>query len=175
MNPSVRRISYLFLCAFPLRLRFAPPPGERPKVPESCPTLIRTGPKTGVRSQAVAGPLGIVPTIICNVPATIGTEFKIGLGRAPGGASAWLGISTAAATSPLFISGAQIHLDAAALIFCVPFVLPGAGAGQSYATFKFDVPDAAVLAGIPLFAQWLIFDLPTASFAATTGAAWMLF
>ena len=125
--------------------------------------------------QAVAGPLGIVPTIICNVPATIGTEFKIGLGRAPGGASAWLGISTAAATSPLFISGAQIHLDAAAFIFCVPFVLPGTGAGQSYATFKFDVPDAAVLAGIPLFAQWLIFDLATASFAATTGAAWMLF
>ena len=39
---------------FPRRRSEAEPQGERPKVPESCPTLIRTGPKTGVRSPPLA-------------------------------------------------------------------------------------------------------------------------
>lgn len=132
-------------------------------------------PGSNLFGAPTAGPLGIVPSILGHVPAALGTELKIGLGKAAGGAQAWLGITTSPALPPILAGGVQLHVDPAALIFFVPYGLPGSGAGSGYATWKFDLPDVGALAGLAVYAQWLVFDPPSGGLSATPGAAWMLF
>lgn len=124
---------------------------------------------------ATAGPLGIIPTIVCNVPAAIGTEFKVGLGGAAGGGVAWLGISTAAALPPIASGSVQLNVDPAGLAIFETLPLPGAGPGAGFATYKIGVPPVPALAGIDVFAQWLVFDPVSGNFSATRGAAYEIF
>lgn len=97
----------------------------------------------------VAGSGGIVPAMIANTPPMIGNaDFKLGLDRARGGATARLALSS---TPP--VSGRITPM----LTF--PLTTASAGAaGQGVATVHWPLTSSTARAGQTVFAQWIIDD-----------------
>ena len=92
---------------------------------------------------------GIVPRMIALTPPNVDSgDFKIGLADGLGGAEAHVAMSH---TPPVDGVIDPEELDG-------PFVLPGAGAGEGYATFLSPIADDARLIGDTVYLQWFVTD-----------------
>jgi cytochrome c peroxidase len=95
------------------------------------------------------GTNGIAPQMIANRPPLIGDgQFRVGLDRGLGGATAWLVVSTAAP-----VGGTLIAEDTYG-----PFELGGLLPGEGYATAPWPIASDASLDGTELYMQWLVED-----------------
>jgi len=102
-----------------------------------------------VFGAGVAGSGGIAPRIVAVTPPYLGNaEFKIGVGGAQGGASAYLAVSSSDPTlgrlAPEKLFG--------------PVALSGVGAGAGYATMTWPLPDDASRDGERVWFQWRVAD-----------------
>lgn len=105
-----------------------------------------------------AGSGGIVPAIIAVTPPMIGNrDFKIGLDRAVGGATARLALSMSPPVSGRI----------APTWILEPEIAAGIGNGNGLATYQWPLTGAGVTAGQTWFAQWIVTDP-----SAAGGEAW---
>jgi len=120
---------------------------------------------------------GIKPSMLAVTPlATNNPDFKMGLGHALGGSSAWLALALGAAPpGTTFKGGVPLAVDAGTLLFTVLVPLPGAGPGAGYITVLGDIQDDPGLTGLPIYAQWFVLDgAATGGLAATPGVEWTI-
>ena len=97
----------------------------------------------------VIGSGSILPTMVAVTPPAVGNaDFKLGLDRALGGATAFLLVSS---TEP--VNGRLV----AEQVFG-PFTAQGSGAGQGYATAWLPIPADPTLAGSVKYYQWRVSD-----------------
>lgn len=115
----------------------------------------------------VAGTGAIVPQIIAVSPPMIGnTDFRVGLDRALGGASARLVLSPAAPVNGKITPSITMTTKLAG----------GAGAGNGLATEHLSLTGATYVAGQTMFAQWIVDDpAATGGQAFSTVARFRLF
>jgi len=149
----------------------------------------RTGPfeRPTLRSEVAgtdaslfgAGTLGSgahVPAMLADSPPGLGSQaFRIGLGDALGGASAFLALGPNRAPSGANFNGIPLYVELAPNQ-TMPFVLAGSGAGAGSATLHLDLPTDPALVGLEFFAQWFVLD-PNAQggVASSRGAEFELF
>ncbi len=115
----------------------------------------------------VAGTGAIIPTIIATSPPMIGnTDFRVGLDRALGGATARLGISATAPVNGRIIPATTMDTKQ----------LSGTGAGDGLATEHLSLTGAGYVSGQTLYAQWIVDDPAAANGQAlSTVASFRLF
>jgi cytochrome c peroxidase len=118
---------------------------------------------------------GIEPIMIAVTPLTTNNpDFKLGLGHALGGSSAWLALALgAAAPGTTFKGGVPLAIDATQLLITLLLPLPGGAAGDGFLTVLGDIEDNPAAVGLELFAQWFVQDAAaTGGLAATPGVRW---
>ncbi|MBX3358484.1 MAG: hypothetical protein KF745_08650 [Phycisphaeraceae bacterium] len=96
-----------------------------------------------------SGQGGIVPTMIANAPPFIGNaDFRLGLDRARGGATARIAMSS---TPP--VGGAIPRTT-----LFGPFPVSGVGAGNGFATFHWPIVPGSVSRNQTVYFQWIVDD-----------------
>ena len=142
------------------------------------PTLYSERHPAGAASFGQANPSGsgITPRLIALTPAVLGsTSFKIGLQDAPTtSGTALLGLSRTMGSGTL-VRGLPFNLGGPVEAW-IPAPLQIDNSGRGYATFAFNIPNQAGLAGIDFFVQAFVRDLsaPGGSGAATTGTVYSM-
>jgi cytochrome c peroxidase len=118
----------------------------------------------------------IPPVMLADTPPFLGNPaFKIGLGRAFGGAEGALLFSTRRATPGAILLGVPLSLEPP-FAFYQSFLLPPSNPGEAVATFHMPLPVSAATLGQKFYAQWFIRDpLAPAAFSATRGAEFEIF
>ncbi len=114
------------------------------------PTLgVEQAPNPVLLGGGAAGQGGIIPRMIAVVPPNVGnTGFKVGLGRALGGATANLAISESPPVAGVVAQD----------IVLGPFLAEGLGPGGGHATLHYPVPFNTFLEGRTLYMQWRVDD-----------------
>ncbi|MSR63843.1 MAG: hypothetical protein EXS08_15565 [Planctomycetes bacterium] len=122
------------------------------------------------------GSLAHVPAMLADSPPVLGSRsFRIGLGEALGGTSAFLSIGPNATPSGTSFQGIPIYVEAAPSQ-ALAFVTSGAGAGAGSVTYHADLPNDPALAGLEIFAQWFVLDPGAAGgVSSSRGAEFELF
>ncbi|MSR62136.1 MAG: hypothetical protein EXS08_06805 [Planctomycetes bacterium] len=121
--------------------------------------------------QAWPGTGGFLPELVSHVPAILGSpDFKLGLGNALGGSTAFLMIGAAQSASGTTFHGIPLHV-APTQFQVLARPLSAGGAGQGVATFQMPLPGTVALIGLPRYVQAFVPD-PDAigGFAASRGA-----
>ena len=104
---------------------------------------------------------GYVPKMISVTPPMIGSyHFAVGIAHALGGAPALLALSGAPAPPGTVAGSLPIYVDPSPMPLLIPTTLQGPPGvpGRGYGTIRTSLPDDPLLAGIDLWAQWLVFD-----------------
>ena len=130
------------------------PPFDRP-------TLYgETTPSSGLQAGLMTfGSGGQPPLILAGTPANLGNpEFKLGVYNAVGAAPVLLAVSTGLAFSN--VGGVNLNVDPNGGLLLIPGVLSGTpgAVGEGYGTLNVGLPDEPALAGLSLYAQWLVAD-----------------
>lgn len=115
------------------------------------PTLFgeRTADRSTIIGGGVPGTGGIVPQIVVDAPSMLGnTEYRIGVGRALGGATLRLGIALSPPVNGRITPTRWFDLTTAS----------GAGPGSGVATQHWPLVDGQANTGQVLFAQWFVDD-----------------
>ena len=129
------------------------PPFDRPtlrseRVPSGSNLYGRSWPGSG----------GFVPEMLADAPANLGNDdWRLGLGRALGGATAFLALSDERARPGATFRGVPVAVDLARATLQA-FGLSGEGPGGGTRTVHLRVPNDASLIGRERFAQWLVLD-----------------
>lgn len=120
-----------------------------------------------VPNSGTVGSGGFVPQIIAVGPPMLGNpDFRLGLDRALGGASARLAISFAPPVNGRITASETFDTKVAA----------GTGAGNGLATYHWNLKGAGLSAGQLMFAQWIVTDPGAAGGQAfSTVASFRLF
>ncbi|MCA8943437.1 MAG: hypothetical protein KDB80_12815 [Planctomycetes bacterium] len=111
--------------------------------------------------ERTAGSDGFEPRMIAFEPAsTKNASFTIGVDRGIGYHNAFLALSAGAASTPLEILGASIHvaLDSRLIALINHGPLDGIGPGAGTKMVTWDLTQAPGLQGLELFGQWLFLD-----------------
>jgi cytochrome c peroxidase len=109
----------------------------------------RPGDRPAVLAGGRAGSGGIVPAIIATAPPYIGNaQFKIGLDRALGGATAHLAVSSSPPVGGVIARESLLG----------PVTVPGTGAGAGPATLHWPIMPGSVTQGQVVYVQWVVSD-----------------
>ncbi|MDG2150207.1 MAG: cytochrome c peroxidase [Planctomycetota bacterium] len=114
------------------------------------------------------------PMMLANTPlARANPDFKIGIGKATAGATAWLFTTLSPAPSGSMVAGVPLHLDLGTMILVRGVVLGGTGS-DGHATLLVGIPDDPAYTGLEFYGQWFVQD-PGAPFGlrSTEGARWL--
>lgn len=142
--------------------------------PFTRPTLYsETTPSTGLQAGApTPGSGNQFPLMLAGVPANLGNpEFKLGMFNGLGGAPVTLVVSTGLAFTN--ISGISVNVDLNGSELLIPGMLSGTPGvvGDGHGTVNLALPNAPILAGLSLYAQWFIWDGGAANGASATRSA----
>ena len=110
--------------------------------------------------SATAGGAGVEPIMHAFEPSRLGTpDFTLAISAARGGALAalMLGLDQEAAGTPFFGATLFVRNQAGNRILRVQ-ALEGAGQAAGWGSVSFALPGTPALAGLPLYAQWLVVD-----------------
>ncbi len=147
------------------------PPFDRPTLQSE-----RVPPGSNQFGSATGVIAWIPPAMLADTPPFLGNPaFKIGLGRAFGGAGAALVFSRRRADPGATLLGVPLAIDPP-FAFYAPFFVPESQPGEAVATFHMPLPTSAALLGQKFYAQWFVRDpLAPAAFSATRGAEFEIF
>jgi len=168
LNPNARRAVLAFLGngLTDERVLRREPPFDRPTLHSEVEPV-----GSNQYGQAWPGTGGFLPELISHVPAVLGSpDFKLGLGNALGGSTAFLMIGAAQSASGTTFHG--IPLQVAPTQFQVlAQPLSAGGAGQGVATFRMPLPGTVALIGVTRYVQAFVPDANAiGGFAASRGA-----
>ncbi len=124
-----------------------------------------------------AGTGGFIPVWTAVEPPVLGNpNLTFAMDQGLGGALTLLALDTAISPPGTNVNGVPFHLAATASLAFIPFVLPGAGPGEGWASFVSPVPSNPALDGLPVILQAFVAD-PAAigGYAATRGLEFVFF
>jgi hypothetical protein len=153
------------------RVERAEPPFDRPKLHGE-----RAPHGSNLYGEAWPGSGGSAPELIVNAPANLGhADFRIGIGNAPGGATAILVLGANRARPGARFRGAPLNVTLAGSDFLVQ-PLSGTGARRGVTTFRLPVPADPALTGTLRYVQGFVLDPgATGGLSATMGAKIVVF